>query len=72
MSDRDLDRYHLADLLLCYGEFGTTEAASKEGAQKCADAILAARRPRFKPCDGCDGHECDNGCAYPGAAATRK
>jgi hypothetical protein len=19
------------------------------------------------PCPGCDGHECDNGCAYPGA-----
>lgn len=18
------------------------------------------------PCPGCDGHECDNGCAYPG------
>jgi hypothetical protein len=23
----------------------------------------------FRPCDGCDGHECDNGCAYPGAVA---
>jgi hypothetical protein len=22
------------------------------------------------PCVGCDGHECDDGCAYPGAANT--
>lgn len=22
------------------------------------------------PCPGCDGHECDNGCAYPGASIT--
>lgn len=21
------------------------------------------------PCDGCDGHECDDGCAYPGATS---
>jgi hypothetical protein len=23
-----------------------------------------------RPCDGCDGHECDNGCAYPGAVSS--
>jgi hypothetical protein len=23
-----------------------------------------------RPCDGCDGHECDNGCAYPGAVTS--
>lgn len=23
----------------------------------------------IQKCDGCDGHECDNGCAYPGAVS---
>lgn len=36
-----IDRAHLADFLLCYGDFGTNEAASKQGALKCADALLA-------------------------------
>jgi hypothetical protein len=45
LAERDIDRYHLADLLLCHGEFGTTEAASKEGALRCADAIIAWQQP---------------------------
>lgn len=24
------------------------------------------------PCSGCDGHECDNGCQYPGVANQRQ
>lgn len=27
----------------------------------------AIRALASKRCDGCDGHDCDNGCAYPGA-----
>jgi len=23
--------------------------------------------PQLSPCAGCDGHECDKGCQYPGA-----
>ena len=26
------------------------------------------KRPALQPCPGCDGHECDERCAYPGAA----
>ena len=37
------------------------------GAVHKAEADVAALSSG--PCDGCDGHECDNGCAYPGAAA---
>jgi hypothetical protein len=48
LAARDIDRYHLADLLLCYGEFGATEAASKEGALRCADAIISWRRADSK------------------------
>ena len=25
-------------------------------------------RERTSPCPGCDGHECDDGCQYPGVA----
>jgi hypothetical protein len=25
-----------------------------------------------QPCPGCDGHECDKGCAYPGAISSTK
>jgi hypothetical protein len=49
LADRDIDRFHLADLLLCHGEFGTSVSASKEGALRCADAIIAWRRPRPLP-----------------------
>lgn len=30
-------------------------------------AIVAALRACRQPCPGCDGHECEDGCAYPGA-----
>jgi DNA (cytosine-5)-methyltransferase 1 len=46
LAERDIDRHHLADLLLCYGEFGTTEGASNEGALRCADAIISWRPKR--------------------------
>jgi len=34
-----------------------------------AKRILAAVESRAAPCPGCDGHECDNGCAYPGVSS---
>jgi hypothetical protein len=40
-----IDRLHLADFLLCYGEFGASEAASKAGALKCANDLLAMFHP---------------------------
>jgi len=30
-------------------------------------ARLEAAQSQRSRCPGCDGHECDNGCAYPGA-----
>jgi hypothetical protein len=34
------------------------------------DVLTApAMLPVFVPCEGCDGHECDDGCAYPGVAS---
>lgn len=34
-----------------------------------ARAALSSKDTARHPCDGCDGHECDDGCAYPGATS---
>jgi hypothetical protein len=38
--------------------------------QQCINARIALAKalPGSQPCPGCDGHDCDNGCAYPGAS----
>lgn len=36
--------------------------------ENAAKAVLALSST-IQKCDGCDGHECDNGCAYPGAVS---
>lgn len=33
--------------------------------KRVVDAVMAARK-----CRGCDGHECDEGCQYPGVSRT--
>ncbi len=35
-----------------------------------AARIRALAVHQTTPCPGCDGHECDDGCAYPGAVQT--
>jgi hypothetical protein len=44
------------------------------GGRKSIDPLphAAVRKiqPVTQPCPGCDGHECDDGCQYPGAAVS--
>ena len=38
-----------------------------EQRKRTAEFVKGFQRANKEPCPGCDGHECDNGCAYPGA-----
>jgi hypothetical protein len=41
-----------------------------DACQSAAEAIVARiHDAAATPCNGCDGHECDDGCQYPGANA---
>lgn len=50
---------------------GSTGYISEAEANRLANAIASiqlANDAAATPCPGCDGHECDDGCQYPGAA----
>jgi hypothetical protein len=57
--DNELNGLHPVhyDLMVKYG-------ARMDSFQRATNAPEAGQRR----CEGCDGHECDGGCAYPGAA----
>lgn len=65
---------------LAFGPFPTKEAAIKKAAELGLGEMNAGNdesgwvlsrlvTKQFKPCAGCDGHECDDHCAYPGVVS---